>query len=106
MDIALISGFIAKEVVVATMGVMYTGHEDADEDSLVDKLRHEIPSKAVALAFLVFVLLYTPCLTTVVTLHREAGKWTWTAFSIFYQTTLAYVAAFTTKIISSGFGLG
>lgn len=96
MDIALVSGFIAKEVVVATMGVLFAGNADAGTETLVEQLRRQMPGTASALAFLVFVLLYTPCLTSVVTLQREARKWYWTTFSIIYQTGFAWVAAWGT----------
>jgi len=106
MNIALIAGFIAKEVVVATMGVLYTGSGEVDSSTLIERLRRDIPSPAVALAFLVFVLLYTPCLTTVVTLQRETRHWVWTAFSIVYQTGVAWLAALATRHIATWAGLG
>lgn len=93
MNIALISGFVAKEVVVATFGILFTGSEEADELTITEHLRKNIPSSASALSFLVFVLLYTPCLTTVVTLQREAKSWYWTTISIVYQTVIAYLGA-------------
>lgn len=96
MDISLISGFVAKEVVVATMGVMFAGDSEASEERLVEQLRNQIPGAASAMAFLVFVLLYTPCLTTIVTIQRESRHWYWTVFSVFYQTSFAWIAAFFT----------
>ncbi|MFH0765520.1 MAG: ferrous iron transport protein B, partial [Calditrichota bacterium] len=96
MDIALVSGFVAKEVVAATMGVLMAEHKETGEETLIEHLRRNIPSAASALAFLVFVLLYSPCLTTIVTLQREARHWYWTAFSIAYQTLAAWIGAFLT----------
>ncbi len=96
MDISLLSGFVAKEVVVATMGVMFAGDSEATKETLVEQLRRQIPGTASAMAFLVFVLLYTPCITTIVTIQREAKKWYWTTFSIVYQTIFAWLAAFLT----------
>jgi len=106
MDIALVSGFVAKEIVVATMGVLFTGQEGAEDEVLVEQLRRGIPSPAVALAFLVFVLLYTPCLTTIITIQRESRRWYWTAFSILYQTSVAYLGAFVTLNVATWLGLG
>ena len=93
MGVALGTGFVAKEVVVSTLGVLYApGTEGA---SLSDALRnpaHGITPLA-AFAFMVFVLLYTPCIVTVAAVRREAGaKWMW--FSIGYQLALAWVVSF------------
>ncbi|NQT35489.1 ferrous iron transport protein B [bacterium] len=106
MDVALISGLVAKEVVVATLGVSLTGEESPGEETLVRKLQNHIPSRAVALAFLVFVLLYTPCLMTIITIHRETKGWFWVTFSLLYQTALAYLGAFLTLHIAVMIGLG
>ena len=106
MDVALISGLVAKEVVVATLGVSLTGEESPGEETLIRKLQDHIPSRAVALAFLVFVLLYTPCLMTIITIHRETKGWFWVTFSFLYQTGLAYLGAFVTLHIAVMIGLG
>lgn len=106
MDIALISGFVAKEVVVSTLGVLLTGSGEAEEETLRSLLRKELPSPAVGLAFLVFVLLYTPCLTTVITFHKEVKRLGWTLFSIGYQFVAAYLLALTALVIARGAGLG
>lgn len=100
MDVALVSGFIAKEVVVATMGVLFTGSSGTEKSTLVEELRRQIPGPEAGLAFLVFVLLYTPCLTTIVTLQREGKRWGWTLFSIIYQTGFAWGAAWVTYQIA------
>jgi ferrous iron transport protein B len=105
MDVALVSGFVAKEVVVATMGVLFTGSSESSEESLVEQLRRQIPGQASAMAFLVFVLLYTPCLTTVVTLQKETKRWYWTTFSLVYQTAFAWGAAWVVyRLWALGFG--
>lgn len=105
MDIALISGFVAKEVVVSTFGVLLAGSEEAEEGTLRSLIVKEIPSPAVGLAFLVFVLLYTPCLTTVVTFQRETRRWMWTIFSVGYQFLTAYALSLLTLILARGMGL-
>ncbi len=106
MDISLLSGFIAKEAVVVTLGVLLTGSTDTDRSSLIEQIRKNIPSPAVALAFLVFVLLYIPCLTTTVTLQYESRKWQWVLFSVGYQMLIEYILAFFTYRLSLIFGLG
>jgi ferrous iron transport protein B len=82
------------------LGVLLTGSRETNDTTLIEELHRHIPSPAVALAFLVFVLLYTPCLTTLTTLHREAKKWRWTIFSLLYQTATAYGFAFLTLKIA------
>lgn len=103
MNVALVSGFVAKEVVVATMGILFAGDPEVASETLVEQLRRSIPSTAAALSFLVFVLLYTPCLTTIVTLHKESRDWRWTAFSIGYQTAFAWLAAWGTYRLALAF---
>jgi ferrous iron transport protein B len=106
MDIALIAGFFAKEVVVSTLGVLLTGSDASGNATLVENLRRQIPSPAAALAFLVFVLLYTPCLTTIATLHKEVGQKRWTIFAILYQTAAAYLAALLVYNVARLAGMG
>ncbi len=102
---SLLAGCAAKEVVVSTLGVLYVGEDDADLIS--DRLR--TPSKitgkapfdpAKALAFMVFVLLYFPCIATLSAIARETGSWKYSLFSICYNTGLAWVLAFITYRIA------
>ncbi len=97
MGVSLITGFVAKEVVVSSMGVLYQLGDDINEDSgsLISALQD--PQKGisplVAYAFMVFVLLYTPCIVSVLAMRREIGvKWMW--FAIIFQLLLAWMAAF------------
>lgn len=108
MGVALITGFVAKEVTVSTMGVLYHAEEEGAESgrSLSEALR--APSSGItplaAFAFMVFVLLYTPCLVSVVAVKREIGApWMW--FSVGYQLVLAWLAAFGIYQIGTFFGL-
>jgi ferrous iron transport protein B len=106
MGVSLITGFVAKEVIVSTLGVLY--HEGEGEgQSLQDKLRS--PASGVtpltAFAFLVFVLLYTPCIAAIVALKREVGA-RWMLFSIGYQTGLAWLLSFGVYKIGMALGLG
>ncbi|MCF7825151.1 MAG: ferrous iron transport protein B [Candidatus Marinimicrobia bacterium] len=95
-SVALITGFVAKEIVVSTYGVLFGVGEDVDEGSqgVISGLRSSGMTPLVALSFLVFTLLYTPCLATVAAIKRETGTWAYTLFSIGYSLVLAYSLAF------------
>ncbi|MGB4270132.1 MAG: ferrous iron transport protein B [Spirochaetota bacterium] len=96
MGVSLTTGFVAKEVVVSTMGVLYHATDDESDQNLSHKLknpRYGI-SAASALAFMIFVMIYIPCLATVIAIAREIGL-KWAAFSIFYQVLVAWVVSFT-----------
>ncbi len=92
--VALITGFVAKEIVVSTLGVLYGASDEEEQD-----LKNALTSRSgmtplIAYAFLVFVLIYTPCLATVAAIKRETGSLRWTLFSIGYQITLAWILSF------------
>jgi len=92
LGIAIISGFAAKEVVVATMGTIY-GVGDVDENSTTLRERLSTDpkySKLVAYAFLVFVLLYMPCMAAQAVFIRETGSWREWWYQLFYTSALAY----------------
>ncbi len=95
-SVALITGFVAKEIVVSTYGVLFGVGSEATEDSvgIIDNLRKSGMTPLVAMAFLVFTLLYTPCLATVAAIKRETGSWGYTFFSIAYSLSLAWLLAF------------
>ncbi len=95
-SVALITGFVAKEIVVSTYGVLFGVGENVDEGShgVISGLRSSGMTPLVALSFLVFTLLYTPCLATVAAIKRETGTWSYTLFSIGYSLGLAYTLAF------------
>jgi len=95
VNIALLGGFAAKEVIVSTLGTAYSlGKIDAEEAApLTEALAKDNSfSKAAAVALIAFVLLYTPCFVTVVAMAKEAG-WKWAAFSMTFNTGLALVVA-------------
>ncbi len=95
VNIALLGGFAAKEVIVSTLGTAYAlGEIDAEEAApLSEKLsQDETFSKAGALALIAFVILYAPCFVTVVAMAKEAG-WKWAAFAMAFNTALAYMAS-------------
>ncbi|MEW5925143.1 MAG: ferrous iron transport protein B [Candidatus Zixiibacteriota bacterium] len=97
MGVSLITGFVAKEVVVSSLGVLYhIGAEHGEEsESLIGELRNPANgvTKLIAYAFMIFVLLYTPCVATIAAIRREAG-WRWMWFSVLFQSILAWVTAF------------
>ncbi len=108
MDVALLTGLVAKEVVVSTLGVIYGvdgGGEDHGGNALSAALRNSGISPAAALAFMFFVLLYSPCLPSITAIWRETGSWRWTLFSVGYQTALAWSAAWLVFRIGSFFGV-
>lgn len=99
--VAVLAGIPAKEVVVSTLGVLYTGDEETDDQRLSARLTAPSASTgrpdftpAVALAFMVFVLLYSPCSATLVAIGRETGHWGYVAFSVFYNTAIAWLVGF------------
>ncbi len=95
INIALLGGIAAKEVVVSTLGTAYSMGEVDPEDtsSLSDRLAADpMWTTPAALALIVFVMLYAPCFVTVVAMAREAG-WGWAAFSVGFNTLLALVAS-------------
>lgn len=99
--VAAIAGAPAKEIVVSTLGVLYTGDEEIDDTSLSARLTAPNPitgkpdfTPASALSLMVFVLLYFPCMATVVAIVRETGSWVYGAFSVVYNTVVAWLVAF------------
>ena len=92
--VSLVSGFVAKEIVVSTMGVLYAVDEDEPSDALRTALRKSGMTPLSALSMMIFVLLYLPCLATITTIRRETGSVKWMLFSIIYSTSLAWVMSF------------
>lgn len=99
--VAVIAGAPAKEIVVSTLGVLYTGNEDYDESAISTRLLSTNPatglpwfSMATAVSLMVFVLLYFPCTATVTAIARETGSWRYSLFSVVYNTAVAWVVAF------------
>lgn len=91
LGIGLLSGVGAKELVVSTLGVLYTNEGDLESVNLSDR----IPiSPTTAFAYMLFVLIYFPCIATLVAIKQESGSWKWALFAAFYTTALAWVIAF------------
>jgi len=103
--VSLMAGMAAKEIVVSTMGVLYVGDDDAAALSQRLKTPSALTGKAPfttasGLAFLVFVLLYFPCIATLAAIIRETGNWRYGLFSLLYNTGLAWVVAMITYNIA------
>jgi len=103
MSISLLAGLPAKEIVVSTMGVLYQSGENTT--NLQKKIQSEVHESGMrkgekvftgpaALAFLVFILIYFPCIGVVATIKNESGSWKWAVFTVLYTTSLAWIAAF------------
>jgi ferrous iron transport protein B len=92
--VALLSGFVAKEIVVSTLGVLHAVGDSAGEDALGNALAEAGMTPLSALSMMVFVLLYLPCLATTTSIRRETGSYRWMFFSIGYSTSLAWTMAF------------
>jgi len=108
MGVSLLTGFVAKEVVISSMGILYqVGEETEESESLKQTLgdpRHGI-TPLVALGFMLFVLLYTPCVVAVIAVRREIGT-RWMFFNISYQLILAWGVAFLIYQVGTFLGFG
>jgi ferrous iron transport protein B len=95
MAVALESGLAAKEVVVSTLGVLYSlgGDVDEENDSLLSELKRAIPF-ASAVSFIVFVMIYLPCLAASMVFAKEAGGWKYLAYLFVFTTSTAWIMAF------------
>ncbi|MDO8841889.1 ferrous iron transport protein B, partial [Methanocalculus sp.] len=98
--VALLFGFVAKEIVVSSLGVLYGSGEEALSDAL---LADPALSAAAALALMVFVLLYMPCVAALAVIKKETGSWRWAGFSVVYGLVVAWVLAFVTYHVAGIF---
>lgn len=105
MSVALLTGAAAKEIVVSTMGVLYVG-DSSDEILLTEKLQSAKKKDGTpaydpitALAFMIFVLIYFPCIATVVAIGRESGSVRWAIFSIVYSLVIGWGLAYACVVI-------
>ena len=95
INIALVGGFAAKEVIISTLGTAYSlGAVEADEaEPLAEMISAQGLSMAAGVALMVFILLYSPCFPTVVAIGKESGSWKWSVFAMTFNTALAFVLA-------------
>lgn len=116
LDVGLISGIGAKEIVASTLGVLYTDDESfSDDDSYSDdnekytNLRKKMIADGItplsAFCFLLFVLLYFPCIATIAAIKGETGSWKWATFTAVYTTALAWVVSAAVYQIGTLLGL-
>ena len=100
MGIGLLSGIGAKELIVSSLGVLYTNDDDINSVDLSDR----IPiTPLLAYGYMLFILIYFPCVATVAAIKNESGSWKWAAFTICYTTLLAWVVAFLVHQVGSLF---
>lgn len=92
-SVALLSGVVAKEAVVSSLS-MFAGFSASAGSAVVRSALSSIFTPASAYSFLVFVLIYTPCMAAVATMRRELESAKWTAFAVIYQILFAWAAAF------------
>jgi ferrous iron transport protein B len=107
IGVATLASFPAREVIVGTLGILYSVDEENDEAKQAelgkaikadwagnaDRARYSLP---VALSVMVFFALCCQCVSTLVVIHRETRSWAWPAFTFVYMTALAYLGAFVT----------
>ena len=95
MSVALETGLAAKEIVVSTLGILYGLGEDNDENSkgLLEKIQNNIPF-ASAVSFIVFVMIYLPCLAASMVFAREAGGWKYLVYLFVFTTATAWIFSF------------
>ena len=108
MGVGIVAGVGAKELVVSTLGVMYAGEEPVALDTNADETRLQRAliksvTPAGALAYMVFILLYFPCIATFIAIKHETGGWKWALFTAVYTIVLAWVMAFATFHLASLF---
>lgn len=108
IGVALISGLVAKEVVVSTLGTVYAlGETDSDSVELKDALRSDSNlTPLAAFALMLFVLIYVPCIASISVIYRESGSFKWALFTVGYTLVLAWIVTFTVYQAGNLLGLG
>jgi len=107
--IALTAGFVAKEIVVSTMAVIHQASEEPKEGERLSPLQVALRDGSgltplTALAFMVFTLIYTPCIGTIAMIRREAGSWRWASFTVAYGLVLGWGLAWATVTLGRAMG--
>ena len=99
--VALVAGVPAKEVVASTLGVLYNSEEEGG-DNLSEKLLASGDfTQPSAVAFMIFIMLYCPCIATVSAISNESGSWKWGAFSVIYNTAAAWIVAWLGMLVTT-----
>jgi ferrous iron transport protein B len=101
LSVSILSGLAAKEVVVSTLGVIFQADSNSGNKSLVSKIQNQrdangknLFSPLAAFSFMLFILIYFPCIGVVAAIKRESGDWKWPAFIVFYTTGIAWLLSF------------
>ncbi len=102
LSVGLIGGFVAKEIVVGTLGTLHSvGEVDEESESLRQRLQSQTRpdgskkfNPLIAYSIMIFVLLYIPCIAVIAAVKRETNSWKWPIFMIFYTTGIAWIASF------------
>jgi ferrous iron transport protein B len=95
MSVALVTGISAKEFIISTLGVLYQSEEGASEKDLAERLARDPHfTKANTISFLIFSLLYLPCIATAATIKRESRSWKWATVSIISTLGVAWIISF------------
>lgn len=100
MSVSLLTGMAAKEVVVSTLSVLYTGDEE-DSQALSERIKQDLDEEGnpvftplIALSLMLFVLIYFPCIATISAIVNESGSWKWGIFVVVYTCVLAWIVSF------------
>lgn len=104
MSVALVSGLAAKEVVISTMGVLYSlgGEVDETSSALMETIKNTIPLK-VAIGYILFIMIYNPCLAATVVFGKEAGGFKYIVYLFLMTTFVAYIVAYIGTLIAGMF---
>jgi ferrous iron transport protein B len=93
-DVSLLVGLAAKEAVVGSMATLYgVGEADETSKALIEKIREAMPFSA-AVAMIIIVMFYSPCIAAMSTFYAEVPQWVWRLFYTIYPNVFAYIAAF------------
>ena len=103
LDVGLIAGVGAKEIVASTLGVLYSGDDSVADDTVEDtgskysalyqKMSADGITPLIAFCYLLFVLIYFPCIATIAAIKNESGSWRWALFAASYTTMLAWAVS-------------
>jgi ferrous iron transport protein B len=101
LSVSILSGLAAKEVVVSTLGVIFQADTNSGNKSLVSKIQNQrddngnpLFTPLAAFSFMLFILIYFPCIGVVAAIKRESGDWKWPVFIVFYTTGIAWLISF------------
>ncbi len=103
MGVAIVAGSAAKEIVVSTLGVLYQSNDDLDQ-GLAERMKAQVYDSGskqgqsvftplVAISFMLFILIYFPCIAVIAAIKNESGHWKWALFLAVYTTVLAYLVS-------------